>query len=181
MHRNCFRRHGKSNVELSNPRPSRSCRPSVAPSKMKHRLWSAAFIVTVSVPIAVVANDGVPDIVKQRRELMQVMAREMDEIANRIVAKHDLAAVGKNAMKIRNSGARNLQLFPAGSDAGVTEAKPTIWQRWDQFEVKTRKLVQAAEALENIAASEDPRAISVQYVAVRRACGECHVLFRQPR
>jgi len=148
---------------------------------MKHHLWSAAFIVTVTIPIAVVANDGVPNIVKERRELMQAMAREMDEIANRIVAKHDLAAIGKNAMKIRNSGARNLQLFPAGSDAGVTESKPTIWQRWDQFEAKTQKLMQAADALENIAASEDPRAISVQYVAVRRACAECHVLFRQPK
>ncbi len=148
---------------------------------MKRHLWSAAFIVTVTIPVAVVANDGARDIVRERRELMQAMAREMDEIANRIVAKHDLAAIGENAMKIRNAGARNLQLFPAGSDAGVTEAKPTIWQRWDQFEAKTRKFVQAAEALENIAASEDSRAISVQYVAVRRACGECHVLFRQQK
>jgi len=148
---------------------------------MKHRLWSVAFIVTVTIPIAVVANDGRPDIVKERRELMQAMAQEMDEIANRIVAKRDLAAIGANAVNIRKAGARNLQLFPAGSDAGVTEAKPTIWRRWDQFEAKTRKLAQAAEALENIAASEDPRAISVQYVAVRRACGECHVLFRQQK
>jgi cytochrome c556 len=146
---------------------------------MKHLLWSAAFIVTVTIPIAVAAEDGTPDVVKERKELMQVMAREMDEIANRIVAKRDLAAIGENAMRVRNAGARSLQLFPAGSDAGLTEAKPTIWQRWDQFETKTQKLVQAAEALENIAASEDPRAITVQYVVVRRACGECHVLFRQ--
>src|SRR5260370_4877857 len=146
---------------------------------MKHHLCSAVFIVAATIPIAAVADDDARDIVKERGELMQAMAKEMDEIANRIVAKHDLAAVRENAAKIQKAGARNVQLFPAGSDAGVTEAKSTIWQRWDQFEAQTRTLVQAAEALENIAASEDPRAISVQYVAVRRASGECHALFRQ--
>jgi cytochrome c556 len=96
---------------------------------MKHLLWSAAFIVTVTIPIAVAAEDGTPDVVKERKELMQVMAREMDEIANRIVAKRDLAAIGENAMRVRNAGARSLQLFPAGSDAGLTEAKRRSWCR----------------------------------------------------
>jgi cytochrome c556 len=148
---------------------------------MKHHLWSAAFIVAVTIPIAVVADDGAADIVKERRELMQAMAQDMEELAKHIATKRDLAAVGETAMKIRQAGDRMLQLFPAGGEAGATEAMPNVRQRWDRFQAKTRNLVQAAAALENIAVSKDPRAISVRYVAVRRACGECHVLFRQQK
>src|SRR6202011_100153 len=116
--------------------------------------------------------------------------------------KRDLATIGETAIKVRQAGERMLQLFPTGSETGAAEAKSNVRERWDRFQAKTRNLVQAAEAksnvrerwdrfqaktrnlvqaagaLENIAASEDPRAISVRYVAVRRACGECHILFR---
>jgi cytochrome c556 len=145
---------------------------------MKRHLWSAAFIVAVGFPIAVVAHDGSPDSVKERRELMQLMAHEMDEIAKHIATSRDLAAIGENAMKVRQAGERMLELFPAGSSTGAAVAKSNVRERWDRFQAKTRRLGQAAEALENIATSEDPRAISVRYVAVRRACGECHILFR---
>lgn len=145
---------------------------------MTHHIWSAAFIAAVAIPIAAVAGDGAADIVKERRELMQAMAQEMDEIAKRIATKRDLATIGETAIKVRQAGERMLQLFPTGSETGAAEAKSNVRERWDRFQAKTRNLVQAAGALENIAASEDPRAISVRYVAVRRACGECHILFR---
>jgi cytochrome c556 len=145
---------------------------------MNRHLWSAAVIVAV---IAAVAHAGAVDVAKERRDLMQAIEHEMNEIAKRIATKRDLAAIGENAIKVRQAGERMLQLFPAGSDAGATEAKPNIWERWDLFQAKTRNLVQAAGALEKVGASADPRAISAQYVAVRRACGECHVLFRQKK
>jgi cytochrome c556 len=148
---------------------------------MNCHVWSAAFIVAVIAPIAAVAYAGTVDVATERRDLMQAMAHEMNEIARRIATQRDLSAIGENAIKVRQAGEKMLQLFPAGSETGATEAKPNIRERWDQFQAKTRNLVQAAGALENIAASEDPRAISVRYVAVRRACGECHVLFRQQK
>ena len=81
-------------------------RRSVAPSKMTHHIWSAAFIAAVAIPIAAVAGDGAADIVKERRELMQAMAQEMDEIAKRIATKRDLAAIGETAIKVRQAGER---------------------------------------------------------------------------
>src|SRR5205807_6364061 len=131
----------KSDVELSNTRPSRLCRASVVSSKMKHHLWSAAFIVTVIFPIALIADDGVPDPAKERKELMQVMAQEMNEIAKHIATKRDLATISENAIKVRQAGEKMLQLFPAGSETGATEAKPNVRERWDLFQAMTRKLV----------------------------------------
>jgi cytochrome c556 len=145
---------------------------------MSRHVCSAAFVVAVIVPIATVAHAGAVDVAKDRRALMQAMEQEMNEIAKRIATKRDLAAIGENAIKVRQAGEKMLQLFPAGSSVGAAVAKPNVRERWDRFQAKTRRLVQAAEALENIATSEDPRAISVRYVAVRRACGECHILFR---
>jgi cytochrome c556 len=146
---------------------------------MIRHLWSAACIVAVVAPIAAYA--GAVDVAKERRDLMQAIEQEMNEIAKRIATKRDLAAIGESAIKVRQAGEKMLQLFPAGSATGATEAKPNIWERWDQFQAKTRNLVQAAEALEKVDASADGRSISAHYVAVRRACGECHMLFRQKK
>jgi cytochrome c556 len=148
---------------------------------MNCHVWSAAFIVAVIAAIAAVAHAGAVDVGKERRDLMQAMEQEMNEIAKRIATKRDLAAIGEYAIKVRQAGEKMLQLFPVGSEAGATEAKPNIRERWDLFQAKTRNLVQAARALQKIEASADPRAISARYVAVRRACGECHVLFRQKK
>ena len=148
-------------------------------SKMSRHVCSAAFVMAVIVPIATVAHAGDVDVAKDRRALMQAMEHEMNEIAKRIATKRDLAAIGESAIRVRRAGEKMLQLFPAGSETGASEAKPNIWERWDQFQAKTRNLVQAAEALEKVGASTDARAISARYVAVRRACGECHVFFRQ--
>jgi cytochrome c556 len=146
---------------------------------MSRHVCSAAFVVAIIVAIATVAHAGAVDVAKERRDLMQAMEQAMNEIAKRIATKRDLAAIGENAIKVRQAGETMLQLFPAGSEVGATEAKPNIWKRWDLFQAKTRNLVQAARALEKVDASADLSAISARYVAVRRACGECHVLFRQ--
>lgn len=145
---------------------------------MSRHVYSAAFVVAVIVPIATVAHAGAVDVAKERRELMQAMEQDMNEIAKRIATKRDLAAIGENAIKVRQAAERMLQLFPAGSETGATGAMRNIREWWDQFQAKTRNLVQAAEALEKVEASADPRAISARYAAMRRACGECHILFR---
>jgi len=72
-------------------------------------------------------------------------------------------------------------LFPEGTAIGVgnSAARPEIWQEWDLFGQYATDLRAAAVRLAAVAATGDVRALREPVVAVVRACGACHELFRK--
>lgn len=72
-------------------------------------------------------------------------------------------------------------LFPKGSDAGETDAKPEIWAEWDKFKQVAADAATAADNVAMVAKSGDAAATGEALKALGGACGSCHKPFRKPK
>jgi cytochrome c556 len=124
------------------------------------------------------AHEGATGLARERMVAMSGMDRAMRDINRRIDTNRNLAAIGQGAAIVQETALKIPQLFPPGSGTGITDAKPVIWERWDQFQAKAQELAAAAGALGSIASSGDPRAIYQQYSAVVHVCSGCHDTYR---
>ena len=127
------------------------------------------------------AHEGATGIAKDRMDLMSDMSQHLKNVAKRLNANRDLAAIAGDADHIARVASRIPDLFPPGSDKGITDAKPAIWQQWDEFVGDQKKLDDEAKKLSALATSGDPRALADQYRAVTKACVACHDSFRRGR
>ena len=79
--------------------------------------------------------------------MMEVMAKRLKAIRERIDGKRDLAAIKADAEAIASHAPHLVHLFPPGSTQKPTDARGTIWQNWSDFERKARGLEDASRAL----------------------------------
>jgi cytochrome c556 len=123
------------------------------------------------------AHDHATGVVKERMEMMEVMAKRMKAIRERIDRKRDLAAIMRDAEVIASQAPHLVHLFPPGSTQKPTDAKNTIWQNWADFERKAAAL--EAESKKLISADpNDLDMLRAQVRAVSQACGACHENYR---
>jgi len=109
--------------------------------------------------------------------MMEVLAKRMKAIRERIDTKRDLAAIKVEAEAIASSAPHVVHLFPKGSTQRPTDAKATIWQNWADFERKAAALEAASKKLVNVEPG-DVAALSAQFRAVSETCGACHEKYR---
>jgi cytochrome c556 len=144
--------------------------------------YIVAVVVAVSaLPFVSFAHEGATGVVKERMELMETMGKQFKEIGQRVQSNRNLPSIGERAAKIQELSEKIPDVFPSGSLDRPSEATPTIWQQWDQFEAKARDLKQTAGALSAAASSGDPKLISERFKAVSRSCAACHDDFRKKR
>jgi cytochrome c556 len=145
----------------------------------------AAYALALALAIAlgmlprVSAHEGATGIVKERMDAMEGMSKTMKTIGRLIEANRNLAAIREEAGRVREIAAHIPQWFPPGSDFKPTDALPTIWQRWPDFQAKAAQLELESTKLALVAASGDPQSIAVQFRAVGQACSGCHADYRQ--
>lgn len=123
------------------------------------------------------AHDHAAGVVKERMDMMEIMAKRMKAIRERIDAKRDLAAIKADAEAIAAHAPHIVHLFPPGSTQRPTDAKRAIWQNWPDFERKAIALEAESKKLMN----SDPNnfdALSGQVRAVSQTCGACHETYR---
>ena len=70
-------------------------------------------------------------------------------------------------------------LFPEGTGAGKTDAKPAIWENWSDFEARAGESQQAAQALLDAVQSGDAAAIDTRFGELTQTCKACHKPFRK--
>ena len=70
-------------------------------------------------------------------------------------------------------------LFPQGTSAGKTDAKPEIWENWSDFEARANESQQAAQALLDAVQSGDGGAIDTRFGELTQTCKACHKPFRK--
>jgi cytochrome c556 len=91
----------------------------------------------------------------------------------------DLGTVTDAATKIaEHSGEPLLELFVEGTDGGVSDAKPEIWSKWEDFSRLTLELNSSAVSLSQITSEEE---FANAYKAVSNTCGSCHRAYRAKR
>jgi cytochrome c556 len=110
-------------------------------------------------------------------DMMEVLAKRMKAIRERIDGKRDLAAIKAEAEAIASSAPHVVHLFPPGSTQRPTDAKAAIWQSWPDFERKAAALEAESKKLMT-ASPNDLDALNAQFRAVSQTCGACHEKYR---
>ena len=126
------------------------------------------------------AHDYASGVVKERMDMMEVMAKLLKAIREQIDSKRDLAAIKADAEAIATHAPHLVHLFPPGSTQKPTDARGTIWQNWSDVERKATALEVESTKLVNTSAN-DLAALGAQARAVTEACGGCHEKYRTKR
>ena len=101
-------------------------------------------------------------------------------ISKRLRANKELDRIAPDARAIHELAGKITAQFPPGSTQSPTAAKPVIWQQWDDFTEKAKKLEIEAEKLSTTSAG-DGDAMRAQFRAVAYACDGCHETYRVPK
>lgn len=88
--------------------------------------------------------------------------------------------VAKHARNISAYASLIPEAFEKNISTGKTDAKPEVWQNWDDFVSKAEALDVAATELSAAAAGGDMRAMMPGVKALGDACRNCHNEYRKP-
>lgn len=142
----------------------------------------AASVVAVAGMLAfTAAHEGATDVVRERMALMKDIGNQQKILVHMLKGSlpFDAEAARKAARAIASHAEKLPQLFPEGSDEGVSEASPRIWQDWEAFETSSVELGERAHVLASKARqAAGPADIRDALVAMVRTCASCHSDFR---
>lgn len=154
----------------------------------KLRIRFVLFGLVASLAIAGIArgHTGATGIVKERMDLMKLLATSVKAIKAAIVAPGAPTAAGRRTIAahsaaIERHALRMLKMFPKGSDKHPSEALPAIWQDWPGFETSARSLASTARGLGALSARADRGSLLKSFAGMARTCGECHAGFRKKK
>jgi cytochrome c556 len=117
------------------------------------------------------------DVIEKRQDAMKGNSANAKAIKAAVESK-DYATVEAKAKDIMGTADRIPSLFPKGSTAGKTKAKPEIWEKSDDFGKAAKNLNKAASELASAAKSGDDAAVGTKVKALGDACASCHKQFR---
>ena len=145
----------------------------------------AGLVLVLLGSTAALAHQGATGIVKERMDQMGGIAKAMKAMGAMFKgeATYDAEQVRTLATEIAASGGTNLSvLFPENSLKHPSEARPEIWNDWDQFTKLAEEMQATAVALANGAAnptdgSAGPKPADL-FGDLAATCKSCHQDFR---
>ena len=146
---------------------------------MNQKYFYFAIALIAAAPLATLAHEGATGVVKERMDHMTAMGKELKSVGQKIASNRNLASISDSAAKIKTMSREIPRMFPPGSLSPPTDAKPVIWEKWNQFEEHVSDLGQKLDALAAVAPSGDPKQVSDKFKAVDRSCSACHDDFRR--
>jgi cytochrome c556 len=151
----------------------------------RRRLWTAlvlgvAALAVTGVAIAQMAKVGSGDIIADRQRLMKLNGGSWRDAQDKLKAGN-IEAIAVNAETMAINAQHIPSLFPQGSTNDKSNAKPEIWEKWNDFESAAKNFETWSIKLRDAARAKN--ADEVQAIAKdfgRNACGTCHTPFRVP-
>ena len=131
--------------------------------------------------------DDIQTAIDARRALMKENGANMAAMGKAIEAKSgDMNDMQQRALALQAAAAKIVGLFPPGSSMkdlpDKTNAKPEIWDNFDDFKAAAAVLGTEAGKLADAAKSGDTAAFAAQFDATgSKGCGGCHTKFRQKK
>ncbi|HEY7230369.1 MAG TPA: cytochrome c [Pseudolabrys sp.] len=141
---------------------------------------SLGVVALVSAAFSHEGHEHATGVVRERMELMTDMGKRLLAISKRLRANKELDRILPDARAIKNASDKITSQFPPGSTQSPTAAKPAVWQQWDDFNEKAKKLQTEAEKLATMNPS-DGDALRKQFRVVGFACDACHEQYRIPK
>lgn len=139
-----------------------------------------------SVPATVGSAEEAQSVLESRSEFMKGLGSAMKAFSNYLKrGDGEPLELGAMAAEIAANAPRIPDLFPRDTGMaqfGDSEAKPDIWNDWEDFVVAANALVEPAMALEAAFESGDPADIGAKVKALGgKGCRGCHKPFREKR
>lgn len=124
------------------------------------------------------------EIFKKRKDLMSASYDALKAV-KKAVEEKDYPTTGVKAREIMGYMDHVAGVFPKGTQAEKSRAKPEIWDKWDDFSKLPVKVKDVANALAKAAAAKDEAAVQAQFKVLGTespfrsgACFECHKDYR---
>lgn len=147
---------------------------------MKPNVIVAIGIVVSNAALAHEGHEHATGVVRERMELMTDMGKRLLAISKRLRNNKELDRIAPDARAIKEASDKITSQFPSGSTQFPTAAKPVVWQQWNDFTEKAKKLEIEAEKL-STANPADGDKLREQFRAVAFACDGCHETYRVPK
>lgn len=150
---------------------------------MTLRKLSLLLVVFLALALALVQaqEEEAPEL-GYRQRLMKGHGASMGSIGD--IMKYKLpggsAHVAVHANNISEYATLIPDAFKKDISAGKTDAKPEVWQNWDDFVAKANAVNVASTELAAAAAGGDTRAMMPAVKALGDACRGCHNEYRKP-
>ena len=140
----------------------------------------AGVAAAIGLGTAAVGMAAMDDVIKQRRDLMKNNRDMFVPLVKMVKGAQpfDAATVKRNAEAIAADLEKASKLFPEGTDAGDTRAKPEIWLLQDEFQAIFKTAIEKARVLAQVS-SPDQLAPAVMALG-GKGCKACHEKFRAP-
>lgn len=157
-----------------NQKPAENQAKSVIPSAETHNAASEA---------APLSKDQALALMKERHENMESLGKAMKAAGGELKGSSpNLDTIRKSAATFADLAPKLQGWFPTGTgpDVGKTRAKPEIWQKPEDFTLKSHDFEQAANQFQVAAQSGDIGQINTTFDALGKSCKACHDLYRAP-
>lgn len=130
---------------------------------------------------ATLAATAPADAIKYRKAVMNGMAAHVSAflLVNMGKVEHQ-DHLKAHANALADLGAQTRVLFPAGTDAGNTEALPLIWKEQEQFNQLITKLETATAGIRDAVAANDKAGAMAAFKTLGESCKGCHDRYRKP-
>jgi cytochrome c556 len=107
---------------------------------MKPSVIVAVGIVVSNAALAHEGHEHATGVVRERMELMTDMGKRLLAISKRLRNNKELDRIAPDARAIKEASDKITSQFPSGSTQFPTAAKPVVWQQWNDFTEKAKKI-----------------------------------------
>jgi cytochrome c556 len=148
---------------------------------MRHRVLPALLAcAALSIPAMAWSATAPADAIKYRKAVMEALSNHVSAfmLINFGKVEHQ-GHLKAHADAIADLGAQAKVLFPAGTDAGDTDALPLIWKEQDQFRKLLGDLETSTAKLRDAVAANDKPGTMAAFKAVGESCKGCHDRYRK--
>lgn len=129
---------------------------------------------------ASMADTAPTDTIKYRKAVMEGLAAHVTAFllinTGKVEHKDHLKA---HASALADLGSQVKVLFPAGTDAGDTEALPLIWQEQEQFAQLVGKLETSTAQIRDAVAADNKAGAMTAFKSLGESCKGCHDRYRK--
>jgi cytochrome c556 len=133
-------------------------------------------------PVLSAAQQDKDPVISYRQKVMQSIGANIGAISD--VLKHSLPRQ-ENIPAHAEQMSRAASLIPSAFEdelsEGLTDAKPEIWEDWEEFREYAGDLEQASAELAGMSPDSDTAAFAAQVKKVGDTCKQCHDEFRKPK
>ena len=132
-------------------------------------------------PFVASAHSSATGVVKERMELMSDLGKHMKTVADMMKGREPFNPVKavEAGRFISQASPKLPPLFPEDSLKMPSEATPSVWQNWSQFEALFEELEAKSASWAEVSQAGDRDSIIQQFAIVGKVCSNCHTDFRK--